>query len=367
MRIFLFLLAVTSHLILRGAPTLPSLNQKENLASRWMIYQNNRYEPFESGEGQISTIYFWLDGDKYAGDYLAISTSQDCSIFINGQLASRTGGYFKIDSLTKTFSMSNLLIGIHQTVIKKENLITDVVSPIIGAEVKAESGEKPPTFFEDFVVISALILLIMLIVVMRLNPKLASDYFSVTKIFSLRESDDSQIYTRISSSTNILFYFFCSLILGFYLVVVFHFISKDYSLTNYFLTSSFSSTLFKWIEVSMIILAVFFLKIILIYSFSMIFLSKQLAGIHFFNWVRLLLVFFGVVSIILFTYFVLRGQSPIFHAILLKFMLLCLLGWVILIFLKLNGRTGYSMFHLFSYICATEIIPLLIIITVLYN
>jgi hypothetical protein len=43
-----------------------------------------------------------------------------------------------------------------------------------------------------------------------------------------------------------------------------------------------------------------------------------------------------------------------------------LVTWVILFFLKLTNRMHYGPFHLFSYICATEIIPVVLLIKVLY-
>jgi hypothetical protein len=123
----------------------------------------------------------------------------------------------------------------------------------------------------------------------------------------------------------------------------------------------------QWIRLSVIILGVFFVKILLIFSLTRLFGLKGLARIHFFNWVRLLLIVFGASSIILFIYFILRGQSPDFFIVFLTLVVGTLVSWIFIVFLKLNGKTEHSMFHLFSYICATEIIPLLITIKVLFQ
>jgi hypothetical protein len=72
-------------------------------------------------------------------------------------------------------------------------------------------------------------------------------------------------------------------------------------------------------------------------------------------------------TVILFFYFVLHGQNENFHVILLKIISWLLVGWMFLIILKLSRRMSHSMFHLFSYICATELIPLLITIKILYT
>jgi hypothetical protein len=84
--------------------------------------------------------------------------------------------------------------------------------------------------FRDFAIIGVLILMIVLIVITQLNPKLASDYFSVTKIFSVREGEETQTYSRITSSINILFYAYSSLMLAYYLMIIFHFLSPHYTI-----------------------------------------------------------------------------------------------------------------------------------------
>lgn len=339
---------------------------KKNLRDDWKIYNDDRYEPFTE-EQSVRTIYFWIDADKFSGDKLCINTLSPFALFINGKLVIDKAGQFGIDSLSKKFASSTLCVAIHQEKIIPGALQTTLEAPAVNQHAALVSDNKPATFFRDFVVVALLVLLLMLVVVMRINPKLASDYFSVTGIFSMRESDDSQVYTRISSSTNVLFYGFSSLIIGFYLMIIFHFVIPVYSVASYFQTTSFFSAIAQWLMLSLLVLFIFFVKIILIYAVSSMFGSREVAGIHFFNWIRMLLIVFGILSVILFTYFVLRGQSIGVHVTLLKFIAWCLVLWTIIIFLKLNGRSGYSLFHLFSYICATEIIPLLIIITVLYK
>jgi hypothetical protein len=339
---------------------------KENLQSDWKIFLDERYQPYND-QAEAKTIYFFLDASKFSGDYLRIVAVNDFALFVNGKLAGISGRDFNIDSLSREFGTNDLLIGIHQKNMSSERLSTTIETPMALGHITLTPENKPTSFFRDFVVIASLLLLMMLVIVMRLNPKLATDYFSVSRIFSLREGDDSQIYMRIASSTNILFYVFCSLILSFYLTIVFQFISPVYAVSTYVKTQGFAGAFFQWIFISLLILGVFFVKIILVYITSALFGSRDIARIHFFNWVRLLLIMFGSLSIVLFFYFILHGQSSSFHNLLLKLIAWCLAGWTILIFLKLRGRSGYSMFHLFSYICATEIIPLLIIITVLYN
>jgi hypothetical protein len=94
---------------------------------------------------------------------------------------------------------------------------------------------------------------------------------------------------------------------------------------------------------------------------------RGMARYHFFNWVRLLLVMFGAATAIIFMYFISRGDHPYLFVVFLSVVAGTLLVWIVMAFFKLSGRSGHSMFHLFSYLCATEIIPLLITVKVLFQ
>jgi len=342
------------------------LKLKKDFHKNWLIYQENGYKPFDENKEDNKTIYFWLEASKFSGDSLLIESTEPFALFVNTQLmyASETKIIVSIDSLQSLFSSPEMLIGIHQKKIVEGGLTTGILS-----QTKSSSSDLLPiafSSFRDFAVTGMLILLVMLVVIIQLNPKLAKDYFSVTKIFSLREGDDKQVYSRITSSTSILFYCLCSLIIGYYLVIIFHFIPTQYSLAALFYSDSFLSALVQWLQLSLIVLGFFFLKMLIVFAATFLFGYSDLRGIHFFNWVRLLLVIFGTLTIILFTYFISHGHRAGFLASLFVFVAWILIGWIILIFLKLMTRNSRSMFHLFSYLCATELIPFLLTINLLY-
>ncbi len=345
------------------------LLEVKNFRSDWLVYQQNLYQKFDPTK-KVNTIYFWLETTKYAGSTLRISGSNQATIFINGKLATKPNTLavrLPIDSLRNLYQTPNLLVGIYEPRGHFRNIETVVESLVAEEPLRDVIETLSFSSFRDFVIVGLLILLVMFIVVVQLNPKLASDYFSVTKIFSRREGDDSQVYSRITSSINILFYAYCSLLLGYFLILVFHFIPTHYQLASLFYSNSFADALWSWFRLSGLLLAIFFLKIMLVYGLSLLFGIKDVAGLHFFNWIRLLLLIFGGLTTVLVIYFISRGQSVQFNIFLVRLIAWILVGWMLLIFLKLSGRVGHSMFHLFLYICATEFIPFLILIKVLYN
>jgi hypothetical protein len=342
---------------------------EKDFRTEWMTYKDDKYVPISEDNSYIgNTVYFNFIPGQFKGGSLVLKSSRPFFIFFNGKLSGEYRGQvsFNIDSVAGIYFTRSLLVAIHQKSINSRDLKTWMLS-----ERKETSGFAPPvrpsTYFKDFVIVAGLVIIIVFLVISRLNPKLASDYFSVIRVFSLREGDDAQSNARLTGSTNIQFYISCSLLLGFYLMIIFHHLPGEYALPLYFQGHSFGAVVWQWIRLSTVILGAFFLKILFIFLLTRLFGLRGMARIHFFNWVRLLLIVFGGSSVILFIYFILRGQSPGFFAVFLSLVVATLTAWVAVAFLKLNGKSEHSMFHLFSYICATEIIPLLITIKVLFQ
>jgi hypothetical protein len=325
-------------------------------------FEDNEYVKAEEDEA-LQTSYFLIDPQRYEGTWLQVSAPRDFSMFINGQLAEagQRNRKYSIDSLKQQFASPQLNVGIYfpTSTSDLQIKILSVASPGSGGTVL-----KPRSSFRDFSVIAILILLTLFISLLRLNPKLTSEYFSVTKIFSMRETDDGQIYTRITSSSNILFYIMSSLMAGFSLVLIFEFTRGG---DGKLVSGSFWMAAYEWARISFIVLSFFFIKIVLVYSLSRLFGIKGAGRIHFFYWIRVILVVASILTIILFLYFISRGQSATMYEVVLWIITIVLSSMMVLVFLKLIRRSECSIFHLFSYICATEIIPFLITIKLLHQ
>jgi hypothetical protein len=341
---------------------------KRDLRPQWLVREGEQFIPFENRDNTSQVIYFRIPVKEFRGEYFQIESLKDCSLFVNNNLvATGKRALLSIDSLATAFSSNTLLVALHQNQIDPENIQTYIAIKNGGVIRDDMLAQREGSSLRDFAILVILVLVIIAVVIVRLNPKLASDYFSITKIFSTREIDDNNIYTRIGSSTNILFYFYCSMLLAYYLIIIFHFVEDRFPIAPHFRADSFIMMIVQWLKLSSIIFLFLFLKIIVVFGISYLFGIAEVAGIHFFNWIRLLLVFFGLLTAVLFIYFLWHGQSGEVHASLLKLTGWITGAWMILIFLKLAGKVRASMFHLFSYICATELIPFLFIIKVLYN
>lgn len=339
-----------------------------DLHNDWFVFDGNAYKPFDPNtKTVVNTVYFKVDAQSFPGTHLKVSSPAPYSVFVNGQLSvqARKPLMLDIDSLAAHYRTPLLQMAIHQKRIFADGLFTAVIAkkgtPAFGATLMPNYSS-----FRDFAIIGIMVLLAMIIVIIKLNPKLASDYFSLSKIFSLREAEDGPSKSRITNSINILFYAYSSLMLGYFLMIVYHFLPHEYPTALHFQPITFRDAVLEWGQLSLIVLALFFGKIVMVYGLSYVFGMKEVGSVHFFNWVRLLVGVFGVLTVIVFFYFIMRGAREGFYDFLLHAIAWVFVGWMVLIILKLQRQLQHSMFHLFSYICATELIPFLITVKVLY-
>jgi hypothetical protein len=361
-RSFRIRILVFAGLFLAGWVQAQEVTILQDLQADARKYVDGEYRRVE-GRGALPTVYFLLDASAYPGAYLQLHATRAFDLFINGKLAATNmqDGMYGLDSLKIQFASPELIVAVRQEAGSARAVRARVVNmarPVIPPGVAIEAR----TAFRDFAVVAALMLLILFIIVVRLNPKLTTDYFSINRIFSLREMDDNQIYSRITSSANILFYVFCSLMGGFCLTIIFQFTS-----VTPVDTGNFGILFLTWIQLSIVVLALFFFKILLVYSLSGLFGMRGIAGVHFFYWIRVLLLMACVLTVVLFLYFISRGQSVGIYEAMIWIITIVLMIMMVFVFLKLTRRADCSFFHLFSYICATELIPLLITIKLLHQ
>ena len=338
-----------------------------DLRQDWLLFEAGEYAAHDLDEIR-NTIYFKLEPAKYLGGQLQIESARPYFLFVNGKLSGEYTGLtsFSIDSLSNRYSSNQLMACVYQESINPRELKTSVTKATHQANTLTPAF-RPSSHFKDFVIASGLTIIIFFLVVSQINPKLASDYFSIIKIFSPREADDAQSNARLTSSNNFQFYVGCSLLLAFYLLIILYHLPDAYALPLRFQASGFWSIVWQWIRLAFLILGLLMLKIVIVFMLTRLFNMRGLARVHFFNWVRLMLIVIGGATIIVFSYYVMRGQNESIFVAFLSLIVATLIAWIFIIFMKLNGKTEHSMFHLFSYICATELIPLLITIKVLFQ
>ncbi|HRW98367.1 MAG TPA: DUF4271 domain-containing protein [Cyclobacteriaceae bacterium] len=363
MRIFslacLFLLSILSY----GQGD--SFEVVDDLRPQWKTFQGGEFVKLAEGETTTKTIYFNVDPGRYrSGSVLGIECAEPVSIYLNYKLVSSNTkhAWISLDSLSGKVT-SPWMFGIYSS--KPKPWLRTTVLSIDDGRSANNNPLRPIDHFLNFSILASVIILIFFAVLLRTNPRLTFDYFNFIRLFSIQEREDSLLNSRISSSVNILFYGFACILTGFVLLTLFHFGSNAIPLAEYFPITSLGEGFWQWLKLSTVAAVVLIGKIILLSIFTSMFDLRDVTGLQFYNFVRLAFFILTVSSLVCLCYFVFKIQNPGAYNFLLDCVVVVLFFWVFVVGLKLMSRTGFRFFHLFSYLCASELIPVIILVKVL--
>jgi len=340
----ILLLVLTVSSIQKGAEK--EFQVIESLAPRMKIFNNP------------AARHLSINLTQKPGSYLRINSDENFYLFINSVFVAHGHSLMlRADSLKEKYPNVVFL-----SVYQKKNIDDLEIQWVSSA---AHNGfynpKRPVDSFSNFILIASILLIIFFTSLLRTNPQLTLDYLDVIKLFSFRESEDGLIALRITSSVNLLFYFFASMTISFVLITASHFTKDNFSISSGI--GTINSISWKWLVLSAGIFALLLLKLGLAAALAKLFDWKDIAGYQFFYFVRMLvlsLALFAIVSVAGFAF----GMQVNFIKLIEAGCVMLLLGAVLLYF-KLLARAPFRSFHLFSYLCVSEIFPLVILIKVL--
>jgi hypothetical protein len=338
-----------------------------DLTPQFKVFVDGKYLLEKEVERKPKTLYFYLDGERLRGNYLELESSGPFSLFINGMLAKdfQPGKrHFYIDSLAAQHSTS-LSLSIYRENIK-ERIQAKVVAFSTVVPAFFDPGVRHAKDFSDFSIVASGFLFICFVFLVRVNPRVTLDYFNVVKLFSLQEREESLTGTKISASFNLLIYLFGCLLTSLLLLCLYHYSGQSLLLIGNLQTDNFYELCIRWVGISMVLFTGLFLKLILLYAFSFLFEFGEFLALQFLNFVRLIFFVCLLVTFLLLAYLILEVRSSAAYSALIDLLVIVLLLWLPLVFFKLLGRASNKMFHLFSYLCPSEIFPVLVLIKVLF-
>jgi hypothetical protein len=330
----------------------------KDLKNTWHISKGDLLTEYQDED--VHTIHFFVL-DHYKGGTILIEAPGEFSLFVNGQLQVRKKYQFSlsVDSLLSIKGGMPLLSVYHSR--NARSLKTEL---ILKSDAENINFIRASSHFTDFVILSSLLLFGFFVILFRFNTKLTIDYLNLIKIFSIQEREDSVFTGRIGSSVNLLFFMFISLLWGLILLIAFN--NGPLGLQKISIQST-AAGFGWWLLVSLLVLVFLFFKLVLLWFMSAIFRLEGLVRFQFFNFIRSLYLTAVLVGIVLLSYFILEMENPDFF----YYLLISASGFMILsalfFYLKLMNRTSSAGFHLFSYLCGSEIIAMMILIKVLLN
>jgi hypothetical protein len=338
-----------------------------DLTMGFKVFVDGKYLSKPETEAKHKCLYFYLDGEHARGNYLEVESNKPFSLFVNGMLARhcKTGKTsFSIDSLSGEFTNS-LSFSIY-----RENASEPVLAKVVNytsvLPTIFDRGKRQSKTFSDFSILASGILLVGFVFLLRVNARITFDYFNVVKLFSVQEREENLTGTKISASFNLLIYLFGCLLTSLLLFNLYYKSGETLILVGDLTNHTLYGITILWIIVSLILFTGLFTKLILLHTFSFLFNLRDLLTIQFFNFMRLLFFACLLIMIFLIGYFIFEVQDSASYARLIDLLIIAMLMWLPLIFFKLLGRAPNKMFHLFSYLCTSEIFPVLFLIKVLF-
>jgi hypothetical protein len=356
------LLNVTSPVV----STAQQAHRVDDLRPQWRVYEEGVWKPFDDRTQSPGTIYFVIDPLKTSGGRLVLEGHRDYSVWLNGSFlmrADRGRVSFDIDSLA-TRARGELNLAVHA---KRglEFLGTTIITPDPATAEKVDE-RRHRSALVDFSLLVFFILGAYFIALVRSNPRLTLEYFNMTKLVSLQERDESLVMGKITSSVSILVYIFIGLWASYLLLIVSNFGGILWIVANDSAIHSLADAFAKWGRITIVLFVAVTGKIMLVVLMARIFRVREGAAVQLINFFRLLAGLVMTMSIILVFYFVFDtvAQQYYLNLIILSVWMLGL--WSVLIFVKLLNKSPFSIFHIISYLCASEFFPIIILFRVLF-
>jgi hypothetical protein len=349
------------------------------LKDELLVYDNEykTYVPFvQEIHSGFNTLNFWISRNEFYGYVLKFNTSPELCLFINQKLyRSYNGrGVAEIDLTSMDLVGSNkeflvtfyhpnsafMAVGEPRLIYKSPggSAVTPSVEKVSTANrynpVKRSSSASHNLFLLYFLGMFALY-----IVAKNITPALFASYFDIGKLFSDTVSDYSSAIKKSWSSTSILVVAINSLCIAFILVLL----KADFQFISTYKIEYSAGFMGAYLRLIGLCLLYYLFKFSLLYLSGRLFKIKAFVNAHFFEFIR----FSTIISVVLLSLLFLQYNTAyITHNIITELAKYLVLGLLVVLVIKislvLNRSVSFRNLYLFSYLCATEIIPVFIVV-----
>jgi hypothetical protein len=349
------------------------------LESSWLTVDRGgqNYVPYIKGRSlNYPVIGLLLDTDDSKGLVLKCCVQQGTSVFVNNRIVDQTTlnacRYYDVDSLKSQYQRGSLFISFYQENLDPKLLSTTLMTTHPAPDIQARSKptvqiiKRSSDQFADFFVMAILSVAAFFAFLINRYPKGHRDYFNFSKAFSLSLKEEKVLTQRNMSIVNTLFIWMYAMVISLLIVLFWKIFDAVPNLFDFVELTTLKTCFFSWLTMSFMTFCVLELKYLLIKILCSLLNVEKIAQIHFFDFLRLSLIFVGITFIGASSLYLSNLSRELPYTIIL-YIFIALLGVRIIILLfKLIGDTSFRKIHLISYLCTTEILPLLIGIRIFF-
>lgn len=356
-----------------------NLKKKNQLTTDWLVYksgQNRLTLYLPDYHGPANALYQWVYIRPDQPFKITFTARQDLCIFVDNQLV------FTADSVASyELDLAKLIpdpVASHRYLLciwhpsgqlnyqkfKNASLSSEVTDSENNTEpVAARISIKPKNLPGQNVFI--LFLLLIGIMYGSLRTNYTADFHSVFRLdtFMRRSAlEEGFLAKPIRSWSSILFVVVFSLSFALVIVAIHTNVQDNVIFNRLFLVSEADITT-KIIFYTFLVFAFILLKYVFIRIMSYIFGLRQLVFTQYREFLRTILFMGLFFPVIMLLYLVLNTEDPETVLLVSNVAVASILIFTVLkVFYTLNKKVSLLNLHLFSYICATEVIPLIILI-----
>ena len=345
----------------------------KDFSNDWYFFDGDRQLPLvrkSDFRGNIVTLN--IDKRDYEDALLSIESSQEISLFVNGRLVEVFSDRLNLDLHELGTEQDIVSLSIYSQNLNPYLLSTGAYKVINGnldplkEDVVVLNPRSSDGFF-NFLITALLILGVFFAILLNRFPKVISEYFKLSRAISPRELDENLLKSRPLVVSNVLVYGFMSLVMAFNILGLVN-ISEALPQIEIFHPTSYGQAMLSWLQIAGLVFGAILLKLIVVGYFASLYSLQSFISSHFYNFTRLLLMI-ACFILLLIVFFQLGGfhldAGTYYNIYLGAIFSLTLLS--VIIYLKLLSSAPFKNLHLFSYLCATELIPFVIILSLGIN
>jgi len=369
----IFIILLSSVSLLKAEEILDSLDNTKviELTEDWLYYDHKfeSYFPYTNYEVKVNTISQLIDLDKFKPYNLNFTATPGLTLFVNEKLFYKNNGKeiqnvrLKIEEINYLQNGDKELITFHHP---KGDLPLELffighsVSPSLHTNLLSQSIQMIPRDIasrQEVFIISFLLILVILAILRNRYPK---KFYEFSHFNNIIPSMDEDVIYDLSSVPVLLFVLINSLCSSLILFLIYDQF-KLYTLD--FLNIFYDRPVLGILLVSIGFFFIFIIKYIYLKIAGWIFNLSEMVKVQFFELMKVsfkINLFLAVLTIIFYcsSYFQVQLNYDYFFYFTIISLLIVLMRVGYLAF-KLSG---FRNIYLFSYLCTTEILPLVIII-----
>jgi len=310
------------------------------------------------------SIFFSILKSEATGSNLLLHSIGRNTLFMNRKpiVEFHDDLFLDLDSLTESLQLNKFTFTIYNHAGLVKNRLKAAIDHYQPGSFSTQTTitERGKNVFTDFFVLAGFFVLAFISVLLNRFPKDSADFSAIVNSLSFKNREETLITTRPLSRNNLLFVALNSLIISFVLISFQILTPANFQLT--FSNGSSAMIYWDWFKISLIVFALIILKYVLISAFNRLYGLGEFRYIQFYNSLRFSLA----VSLLAFTslavvFLSIRLPNLVIYNIMINMIVIMLLIRLGIMFFKLMNYSNHRIFHLFSYLCATELIPFLVL------